>query len=337
MRTVLIALISVVLLGTNVMLAQGPPPPPISVKELVEILKSKQHGPQAAAIVEQRGVNFELNPEIEKQLRKAKATDAVIEAVKKGSPASRTERAAATGGSIATDAEQRDMLAIQNELNPDAGIQLAVEFEQKYPKSPLLTYVLALSAAQYEQKGDVANVIAQSEKSLALKSDNLMTLLVLAHTLPQQQSIRTGNPEQKLDQAEKYATQALELIGGLSGQANESPEAFASRKASYMQEMHSALGMVHFQRAMQSLGDPDKEELTKAEAEFDTSVTITGQPTASDYYRLGEVRGHLKKYDAAIEAYTRCVELDRGGAIKPYADQAIASLQKRKGLAPAKP
>ena len=337
MRKAIIVLFAGVLLGAGALLAQGPPPPPLTQKELVDILKSKQQSAQAAAIVEQRGVAFELTPEIDKQLRKAKASEAVMEAVKKGTPTARAEHAAASGSSVASDAEQRGMLAVQNELNPDAAIQLAAEFAQKYPKSPLLTYVLALAAAQYEQKGDAANVIAQCEKSLALKSDNLMALLIITHILPQAQSTRTGNAEQKLEQTEKYAGQAMELIAELSAQPSESPDQFAARKASYLQEMHSALGMVHFQRAMQSLGDPDREELTKAEAEFDAAVTITGQPTPSDYYRLGEVRGHLKKFDAAIEAFTRCAELDQAGGIKAYAEAAIAELQKKKGQAPAKP
>jgi len=338
MRKAIVVILAGVLMGASALLAQGPPAPPLTQKELVDILKSKQQSAQAAAIVEQRGVAFDLTPEVDKQLRKAKASDAVMEAVKKGTPTARAERAAASGTNVASEVEQREMLAIQNELNPDAAIQLVGEFEQKYPKSPLLTYVYALSAAQYEQKGDAANVIAQCEKSLALKSDNLMALLIIAHMLPQAQSVRMGNVEQKLDATEKYASLALELVAGLSAQSNESPEKFAARKASYLQEMHSALGMVHFQRAMQSLGVvPDQEELTKAEAEFDTAVTISGQPAPSDYYRLGEVRTHLKKFDAAIEAYTRSAELDQAGGIKAYAEQAIAELQKKKGQAPAKP
>jgi tetratricopeptide (TPR) repeat protein len=337
MRKVFIVLVMGVLVAASSLLAQGPPPPPLSQKELVDILKSKEPSAQAVAAVEQRGVSFELNPEIEKQLRKAKASDAVIEAVKKGSPTARAERAAAAGAALATPEEQTEFLAVQNELNPDVSIQLAAEFEQKHPKSQLLTYVLALSAAQYEQKGDTANVIAQCEKSLALKSDNLMTLLIITSNLPGPRSLKTGDPEKKLAQTEKYATQALDLIANLTAQPNEQPEQFAVRKASYLRDMHSALGMTHLQRAMQSLGDPDREELAKGEAEYDTAVTISGDPKATDYYRLGEVRGHLKKTDAAIEALTRCIELDNGSGIKAYAEERIAELQKAKGQGPAKP
>jgi tetratricopeptide (TPR) repeat protein len=64
---------------------------------------------------------------------------------------------------------------------------------------------------------------------------------------------------------------------------------------------------------------------------------MTGQPSPTDYYRLGEIRAHLKKYDAAIEAYNHAIELDNGMGIKAYAEQAIAAVQKAKGAGPAKP
>ncbi len=331
MRKAWIFIFAGILMSAVALLAQGPPPPPLSPKEIVDILKSKQQAPQAVAIVEQRGVNFELTPDIEKQLRKAKATDALIDAVKQQSPAARAERAAKTGSLIASQDEQNEMVAIEKELSPDAAIQMAAEFERKYPKSPLLTYVLALSAAQYEQKSDVLNTISQCEKSLALKEDNLMALLIIAHMLPQQQSIRVGNADVKLDRAENYATKAITVIGTLTAQPNETPEQFAARKSSYLQEMHSALGMVHFQRAMRGLAGVDPDELAKAEVEFGTAVTITATPSATDYYRLGEVREHLKRYDAAIEAYKHCSELDQGGALKTYAEKAIEGIRKAQG------
>lgn len=337
MRKALTSFIAMILTVTASLLAQGPPAPPLSQREVMELLKSKQYAPNAAAILESRGVNFELTPEIEKQLRKAKATDAVIEAVKNGSPTARKDRIVAQGGIAATPEEERDFRAIQDELSQDVAIQLAADFEKKYPQSPLLTYALALSAAGYEQKGDIANLIIQSEKSLALKSDNLMTLLILAQNLPQPQSLQKGNVDDKLDRAEKYAKLALELIEKVPPQATESAEQYAARKTYYLRDLHSSLGMVHMQRAMQSLGEPDPGELKQAEQEFQTAVTISKDPNASDFYRLGEVREHLKKYDEAIEAFTRSGQLGEGTVIKTYADQRIATLQKLKGQAPAKP
>lgn len=329
MKKVFVILVAGFLMTAGYLLAQGPPPPPLSAKELIEILKSKQTRATAGTVVEQRGVNFELNPEIETQLRKAKATEEVIAAVKKQTPSARTERAKAMGYIVASPEEERDMRAIQDELNPDVAIQLTAEFAQKYPTSPLLTYAYALSASNYGQKGDVENLIAQCEKSLALKSDNLMSLIILAQTLPQPQSLRSGNLDKKLDQAEKYAKASLELIGKLTPRPDESEDRFAERKDSYLRDLHSSLGMVHFQRAIQALIAPDAGELANSEAEFELAIKVSGQPTQNDFYRLGEVREALKKPDAAIEAYTQCIELENGLGIKAYAEQRIAAIRKQ--------
>jgi len=158
-----------------------------------------------------------------------------------------------------------------------------------------------------------------------------MSLLMLSQTLPQPQSLRSGNPDKLLDQAEKYAGQALELIGNLTHQPEEADDKFEARKNSYLRDLHSSLGMVHFQRALQSLtGQPDPGGLAKAETEFDLAVTISGEPSATDYYRLGEVRQYLRKTDAAIEAFSRAAELDEGMGIKGYAEERIAALKKSK-------
>src|SRR5512136_1455165 len=98
MKKVKMLFIAMVLMVVPLLVAQGPPALPLTEKELVDILKSKQQRTQAAQIVQQRGVGFELTPEIEKSLRKAKADDALIEIVKKEGPSERAARAAATGG-----------------------------------------------------------------------------------------------------------------------------------------------------------------------------------------------------------------------------------------------
>lgn len=338
MKKVIALLVIGLLVAAGSLVAQGIPQLPMNEKELIEILKDKKRQANALPIIQQRGVAFELTPEIEKQLRKAKATEEVIAAVKKETPSARTERAKAQGYIIATAEEESDMRAIQDELNPDVAIQLAAEFVEKHPGSALLTYVHAFSASQYARKGDVDSLIAQCEKSLALKSDNLMSLLMLAQTLPQPQSLRKGNPDKLLDEAEKYAGQALVLIGNLTHQPEEAEDKFETRKNTYLRDLHSSLGMVHFQRSLQSLtGQPDSGELGKAETEFDLAVTISGEPNATDYYRLGEVRQYLHKTDAAIEAFSRAAELDDGLGIKGYAEERIAALQKEKGQPPARP
>jgi tetratricopeptide (TPR) repeat protein len=329
-------LIGMVLAAVAGLIAQGPPALPLTAKELVQILKSKEHRAQAAAIVEQRGVEFELNADIEKQLRKAKADDQFIEIVRKGSPSARAERAKALGNVSVTPEESRDFQAVQNELDPDRQVQLASEFEQKHPNSSLLTYAHVFAASAYNQKGEVEQAINFCEKSLKLKPDNLMALLIIAPILPQPQALRGGNVDQRLNQAEQSAKQALQLVDQLTIQPSEQPVQFEARKASYQRDLHSALGMVHMQRSLQALEGPDRGELEQAEKEYQTAIGLTQEPFAADYYRLGEIRERLGKTDPAIEAYTKSAELGQGTVIKTYADQRIAVLQKARGQAPVK-
>jgi tetratricopeptide (TPR) repeat protein len=331
MKKVQMLFIAMVLMVVPSLVAQGPPAMPLSEKELVDILKSKQQRPEAAKIVEQRGVGFELTPEIEKNLRKAKADDAFIEIVKKAGPSARAARTTAAGGTVVTPEEGREMQALQGELDPDRMIQLAKDFEQKHPSSPLLTYVYVFEGTAYQQKSDLKQTVVYCQKSLALKSDNLMALLVVTPLLPQPQLMQGVDPDKRLTEAENDAKTALKLIDALTAQANETPEQFTARKNTYVRDMNSAMGMIHLQRSMQSLETPDKDELAKAEQAYQIATTISTEVQPADYYRLGETRERLKKYPEAIEAYTKAGQLAAGTAIKTFADQRIAAIKKGLG------
>jgi len=320
------------------LLAQGPPAAPLTEKEVIDLLKSKQPHQQSAGVVQQRGVDFELTPDIEKRLRKAKAEDQFIEVVKKAGPSARATQAATGGGGAAGTAEEhRDMQAIQNELDPDRAIQLVKEFETKHPNSPLLTWAYFMGANAYQQKQDLEHTIEYGEKSLKLKSDNLMSLIVLCTILPQPQLMKGSDidKEQKLTQAENYAKQALQLIDQLPKQPNDTDEIVQKRKAELSREPHSALGMIHLQRSSMGLAGPDKDELAKAEEEYQQAVTLGERPNPTDYYRLGEARTSLGKIDEAIQAFTKAGELGGDSIIKTYSDQRIAELNKRKAAQPA--
>jgi tetratricopeptide (TPR) repeat protein len=180
-------------------------------------------------------------------------------------------------------------------------------------------------------------VVEYGEKSLKLKGDNLMSLIILAEMLPQPQLLKgsDADKEQKLAQAEGYANQALQLIDQLPKQPNETDEQHQKRKADLSKEPHSALGMIHLQRSSMGLVGPDKDELVKAEQEYQQAVTLSESPSAQDYYRLGEARAFLNKYDEAIQAFTKAGELGQGTVIKTFAEQRIAELSKKKSQAPA--
>src|SRR3990172_12479489 len=201
--------------------AQGPPPVPLTEEEVIDLLKSKQNPAQVFSLIQHRGINFELTPEIEKKLRKVKADNRFVELIKNVGPSARAASASGKGGIQVTAEEGPDLQAIVNEMDPDRTIQLVKEFEQKFPNSGVLAYAYRYAASACQQKNDVEHAIEYAEKSLKLKADDLASLLLLAYLIPQPNHLNPmsdGDKEKNLAQAENSAQQALKLIEELPKQ-----------------------------------------------------------------------------------------------------------------------
>ena len=318
-------------------------PPAMTEKEVITELK--KDGPaQLQKDLEKRGVAFEMDADIEKRLRKAKATDEVIKAVTAAGPKERENAAkaaaVASGAVVMSPEETADFKPLQTELDPDKAIALAEGFVQKHPQSVLDSYAYAFEANAYEMKGDAPKIVEYAEKSLQLKKDNLMSLLIITYALPQPQYIgqHQADEETELKKAENYCQQALQQIDELKPQASESAADFARRKASYIAGIHEDLGMVHLDRAQEGLMGFDKDELAKAEGEFKIAVSNNDHPDPIAYYRMGEAYMQDNKLDDALAAFTKASEVGQG-PVKQSADQRIETIKKAKAhpAAAAKP
>ncbi len=316
--------------------------PPLTEKEVLGLVKkNKKQLETVIPEITQRGVAFDLTPEIDQDLRKAGANDEFIANLKNQGPSARAAMAAATSGGAPVPAEEsQNFQAIRNELDPDRKIQLVTEFAAKYPDSSLMTYAYFLAQGASLQKGDLANFVDYGEKSLKLKPDNLNALMLMARVLPQPQALRNEmDPDKRLNEAEKDGQKALDLINLLQKQPEETEEGFQSRKNEYIQNVHSGLAMVHLQRALEGLNGPDPAELTKAEEEYKLAIAASTDPNAEDYFRLGEVYANENKVDEAIQAFTKVAQLSQDNpGMKDMAEQRIEELKKRpRQAAPATP
>jgi tetratricopeptide (TPR) repeat protein len=315
--------------------AQGPVP--LTEKEVTKEIKS---APAETVIkdVQVRGVDFDMTPNIEKKLRKAKATDEVIEAVRKAGPTVRANTAKlimgpGEGGAHEISREQAQAFdAIKGELDPDKVIALVADFTTKYPDSPLLPYADFFAANGYQQKGEVEKVAEYTGKGLKLSPNNLACLILRVGILPQPQYLNKHGDEREkiLAEAESEANHALELISQTSKQPNQTDEDYRRFQSYNASQVHASLGMIHLELATESLAGVDKAELSKAEQEFNTAVTTTDRPQPQDYFRMGEAYAMDGKLDGAIQAFTKAGELGQGTVIKTYADQRIEQIKKRK-------
>ena len=318
-------------------------PVPLTEKEVTKEIKSV---PAETVIkdVKERGVNFDMTPDIEKKLRKANATDEVVEAVRRAGPKVRAQMARIVlgpgqAGTLDIPKEQVQAFdAIKSELDPDKAIALVGDFAGKYPESPLLSYVYSYGANAYQQKGDADKAVEYTEKGLKLKPDNLMCLIMSLGMLPQPQYLNSHEADRDkiLQEAQSEAGRALQLISQIPKQPNEADADLQTRLARIASPVHASLGMVHLDLASEALAGPDKDELAKAEQEFKTAVTAD-RPDPADYYRLGEAYKLEGKLDDAIGAFTKASEIGQGTMIKAYADRQIEEMKRRKAQGSAAP
>jgi len=288
--------------------------------------------------VRERGVDFDMTRGIEKKLRKANASDDVIEAVRQAGPKVRAQIAkmilgpSPVGASNIPKEQTREFSAILVETDPSKVIALVDEFAKRYPNSPLLSHVCSFGANAYQRKGDVEKVVDYTGKSLKLNPDNLTSLILRVEMLPLPQYLRSHAADRGriLREAENDANRALELISRIPRQPAETDADYQKRLAGFASEIHGPLGMVHLELASGATGGLDRVELAKAEREFSTAVTTSSNPDPRDYYRMGEAYALDDKWDNAIQAFKKAVRLGQGTPIGAYANEQIARIEKRK-------
>ena len=234
-------------------------------------------------------------------------------------------------GPQVTPEEAKAAQAIESELDPNKVIQLAQDFEKKYPTSPYLTDVYFFVANAYQQKNQISQAIDYGRKSLKAHPDNIRSLIMLTGLLPQPQDMQGSDQdkEARLKETEADASQALELIQKLPKPPSQTDDQFQKLKANVIAQIHSSLGMVHLQRATMALAGVDQGELAKAEAEYKQSVSEP-QPSPQDYYRLGEVYRMESKLDEAIDAFTKAGQLGQGSGIDQLAQKQVDTLKAAK-------
>jgi tetratricopeptide (TPR) repeat protein len=323
----LFAITALVCLLACPVMAQEAQQPLLTQDEVRDLIKKNKNNQDAVfKTVDDRGVDFDLNRDIEKKLRKAGADDNMLQAIWKAGPTSRTAKMSSltslSGAQLrATYEEAMGYQTMENEMDPDRRLGMVAEFEKRFPESQLMSYVYTQAAKAYQQKLDLNNLLTYGEKSLKLDPDNIFSLLMVAITLPQPRMLQGSAAEitQRLSLAETYANRALKLIDNVPSQPNETPEQLQKRKASLASDAHTALAMVCMER----------DQTEKAAEEFKTAISLTAKPNAQLYFRLGEVYANEGKNKEAIEAFTKASELDQGTVLRQYAAERIEALKKQ--------
>lgn len=298
---------------------------PLNQEDVYRLIKENKQQPDIIEkTLHDQGVDFDLNPEIEKKMRKAGANDQILQAIWAAGPTVKNFKGAiissATGVPLtSTYKEAMGYKTLEQTSDPGTKIRMAMEFAQTFPNSELLSYVFTQAADAFEQKGDFPNATKTARKSIELDANNTYSLLVAATSLSQPSMVRDAgdNSAKILQEAQTDAQRVLDLLPKLPARTDEPLDKFEARKASLESSAHAALGAVAMQQ----------DKYDDAIEEFKKAIAVSQPPKPSLYFRLGEVYSSAGKKQEAIDAFSKAAELGKGTIIETYANQSIKEMQ----------
>jgi tetratricopeptide (TPR) repeat protein len=322
----LVSLTVISILSAGILPAQETGRHLLNQDEVYRLIEQEKQQPDLLEkTLREQGVDFDLNPNIEKRMEKAGATDEILQAIWAAGPTVRNFKGAvlmsATGAPLTSSyKEAMGYKTLEQAPDPDTKIRMAMEFAQTFPTSELLSYVFTQAAAAFQKKGDYANAVKTGQKSLALDANNTYSLLIVATALSEPSMVRDSadNGAKALEEAQTDAQRALEFLPKLPIRPNETPEQFAARKAGLESGAHAALGSVAMQQ----------DKYDQAVEEFKKAIALSQPPKPSLYFRLGEIYSSTGNKREAIEAFSKAAELGKGTVIETYAKQSLKELQR---------
>jgi len=208
--------------------------------------------------------------------------------------------------------------------NAEVIIQKGEEFLKKFPESRYRESVYSKLATAYLALNDMDKMFAAGEKALELNPNDVDVLSVMALVMSRRAQPGSLDFEQKIAKVEKYARQAITLLGELQKPAGLTDEGFANAKSQKLSMAHSGLGMVYFQR----------QKYADATGEFEQATTLVPNADPVDYFLLGLCLQQTKRYSDAATAFEKCAASPvMQGRCQPAAEQA----KKQAAAQPAPP
>ena len=204
--------------------------------------------------------------------------------------------------------------------NAELIIQKGEEFLKKFPESRYRESVYATLMNAYRVARDTDKMFAAGERALEINPKNFIVLSMMAQTLSRRIQPGSLDAEQKLAKAEKYARQAITIVGEMQKPATLSDTQFTTLKNETLVMAHSGLGFVFLQQ----------QKFAEAITELEQATTIVADGDPVDFFLLGLSLQSAKRYSDAVVAFDKCAASPMMQArCKPAADQAkkLAAMQ----------
>jgi len=254
-------------------------------------------------------------------------------------PASGTAAAAAPGpvasGPSPQSAEEKTALqalatALRNPSTPPEQMDTSLrQFQFRYPHSQYKETLATLGMEFFRNHNDYARTLEYGMEALEVNPKSLPVLVSLAAIIPDRVRDTDLDRDDKLNQAESYDAQALQLADVLPAVMNGqqmTPAQLEHLKNIIRADVHTSRGKIAALR----------QQYPQAEAEFRLAIPLSDPESAAlDYYHLAQVQEAMKQYPAAQASLDQALT---GGAKNPTL-QTLAKAEKERvaRLAAAKP
>jgi hypothetical protein len=182
---------------------------------------------------------------------------------------------------------------------PDKKIKLGDVYLAKYPKGRYARAVYEEQASTYYAKKDLPGFYATSEKGIALYPDDVHLLALSGWVIPRAFDSKDPDADKRLEKAEAYETQALDMLGKLVKPDGVTDQQFAEYKTGEANVAHSGLGMLYFRR----------EDYEKSAKELEASTAGNAKADPTDLFVLGADLENTGKWKDAADAFNRCAQM----------------------------
>lgn len=197
------------------------------------------------------------------------------------------------------DPEEQAAYKAFYETKPEASdqiIKLGEQFLQKYPNSVYSEAVYSHLVEAYSDKQDTNKMYAAADKALALNPKDVHVLVLVGWVIPHFYDPNDMDADRRLDKAESYEKQALEILPTMPKPDGVTDEQFAKSKATAESQAHSALGLIYFRR----------QDFAKSVSEMQRSVQGQANPDPVDLFVMGIGQFQLKQYSDAADSFKKC-------------------------------
>jgi tetratricopeptide (TPR) repeat protein len=228
-----------------------------------------------------------------------------------------------------TKAEYDALNKMFTATTPDARIEAGEEIITNFEKTEFKSIVFYTIADAYAKKNDSVKMIVYGERALEADPTNYQASLLLANGIARGVRENDLDRDERLNQAEKYANQALAAIP-TAPKMNTSltDQEWADAKKDLAADGHTALGMVAMGR----------KKYDVAVTEFTQAITGAHAPDPVAMVRLAQADNKVGKYDDAIANAEKVMAMpDIPASIKQVAQaEKVRAFSAKQAAAPPK-